>query len=308
MKKPKVIVITGPTASGKTAWAMELAKKYNGEIISADSQQVYKDFNIGTGKEGKLKRSSDPLKVHRIAKGIPQYLVDFVKPSEQFNVADFQKLCLKKLDQIIKSGKIPFIVGGTGLYIDAVCEGYLFQKESSKKKIAREKLEKLSLEELLNKLKKLDPKSVQKIDKKNKRRIIRALEVTINSGIPYSAQLKVKKLPYKFLKLGVFLPMAKLQARINRRVDEMIKAGLILETRKLLEKYPKSSPPFASLGYKEICEYLLEKYDIKEAVEIIKKNTWQFAKRQMTWFRKSPNLIWVKNIEEADRLIEKFLK
>ena len=308
MKKyPKVVVIGGPTASGKTGLALQLAKKYNGEIISADSQQVYKDFNIGTGKEGKLKRSKNALAVYRNADGVRQYLVDFVDPREQFNVVDFQKQCYQKIEQIIKLKKIPFIVGGTGLYIDAVSEGYIFPKIQDKPKITREQLEKKDLDELLVELKKLDPESLKQIDTKNKRRVIRALEMTINSGKPFSSQQKMKKPPYYFLKLAIDLPVEKLRARINRRVDNMINKGLAMEVRSLLEKYSKESIPFNSIGYKEVIGYLQGKYDINEVAQQIKTNSWQLATRQMTWFRKSPKIRWVQNIEQADKLIHEFL-
>jgi len=304
---PKIIVIGGPTASGKTAIALDLAKKYNGEIISADSQQVYKDFNIGTGKEGKLKKSKDILQIYRNVNGIKQYLLDFIDPREQFSVVDFQNICFEKIKEIIKSGKIPFIVGGTGLYIDAVCEGYVFSKSQDKPKITREQLEKKSLEELLAELRKLDPKSLKLIDVKNKRRVIRALEVTINSGKPFSIQQKAQKPPYYFLKLAIDISDEKLKARIDRRVDEMINYGLVMEVRNLLKKYPKESTPFNGIGYKEVIGYTQGKYDINEVAQKIKINSWQLATRQMTWFRKSPKIRWVQNIEQADKYIKEFL-
>ncbi|MFH1749553.1 MAG: tRNA (adenosine(37)-N6)-dimethylallyltransferase MiaA [bacterium] len=305
---PKIVVIAGPTASGKTSMALDLAKKYNSEIISADSQQVYKYFNIGTGKEGNLKLNKDILKIYRNAKGVRQYLVDFVNPVQQFNVVNFQNLCYQKIEQIIKSGKTPFIVGGTGLYIDAVCEGYVFPKIQDKLKITRERLEKKNLDELLFELKKLDPESLKNIDIKNKRRVIHALELTINSGKPFSAQQKTKKPPYHFLKLAIDITAEKLKARINRRVDNMIGDGLAMEIRSLLEKYSKDCTPFNSIGYKEVTGYLQGKYDINEVAEQIKTNSWQLATRQMTWFRKSQKIRWVQNLEQADKLIKDFLK
>ncbi|MFC1656747.1 tRNA (adenosine(37)-N6)-dimethylallyltransferase MiaA [Patescibacteria group bacterium] len=304
---PKIIVIAGPTASGKTSMALDLAKKYNGEIISADSQQVYKYFNIGTGKEGNLKTNKDKLKIYRNAKGVRQYLVDFVDPVQQFNVVDFQNLCYQKIEQVIKSGKTPFLVGGTGLYIDAVCEGYEFSKSINKPKITRSELEKKDLDKLLVELKRLDPESFKNIDTKNKRRVIRALDLTINSGKPFSAQQKNKKPPYHFLKLAIDLPAEKLKARINRRVDDMIGNGLAMEVRSLLEKYSKDYTPFNSIGYKEVAGYLQGKYDINEVAQQIKINSWQLATRQMTWFRKSQKIRWVQNLEQADKLIKDFL-
>ncbi len=304
---PKIVVIAGPTASGKTSMALDLAKKHNGEIISSDSQQVYKYFNIGTGKEGNLKLNKDILKIYRNSSGVRQYLLDFLDPDQKFSVAEYQKLCYQKIEQIVKSGKVPFIVGGTGLYIDAVCEGYIFSQISEKPKITREELEKKDLSDLLIKLRKLDPKSFDKIDIKNKRRVIRALELTINTGKPFSEQQKIKKPPYHFLKLSIDLSTEKLKARIDRRVDNMINSGLVMEVRDLLKKYPKESTPFNGIGYKEIIRYLQGKYDIKEVAEEIKISTWQYATRQMTWFRKSSKIRWIQEMVQADKLIKDFL-
>jgi tRNA dimethylallyltransferase len=307
MNLPKAIAIVGPTASGKTEWALKLAQKYNGTIISADSQQVYKGFDIGTAKVGKLIESKNILEIYRKHNDVAQYLIDIADPGEQFSVADFQKLALTKLEQISAEQKIPFLVGGSGLYVDSVCEGYEFLRESWEIKVTRADLEKLSTKELVELLVKHDPVSAKKIDQKNTRRIIRALEVTLNSGVPYSAQLRTQKPPYEFLKIGIGLPKPILNARISNRINEMIRQGLVREVRALLEKYPPESPAFSSVGYREIIGYIGRKYDIKEAALLLITDTQKLVKKQMTWFRKSPNIVWVEKFEKADQLIDKFL-
>lgn len=305
--KPKVIVVLGPTASGKTNLAVKLCQKFNGEIVSADSQQVYKDFDIGTAKEGKLCDSKNPLKVCRKTDDICQYLVDFVEPKQQFNLAEYQKLAYQKLDQIGESGKIPFLVGGTGLYIEAVTEGYVLTKKSTKKKVSRGELEKKTIDELLTQIKKLDPLTAKKIDRKNKRRIIRALEVTLLTGVPFSKQ-KTKQIPvYSFLKIGIKKEKEELLDRIKQRTKKMLEDGLIEETEKIVERFGKKLPALQSIGYKEVVSYLLGEYDKKELEARIIQNTKKYVKRQLTWFKRDKEIVWIKGYKEAERKIKKFL-
>jgi tRNA dimethylallyltransferase len=279
----KIIVILGPTASGKSELAVKIALQLGSrqaEIISADSRQIYKELNIGTGKI-----------TEKEMKGVPHHLLDVASPKRIFTVAQYQKLAKKALKDIIRRGKIPIICGGTGLYIDALIYDLKFPKVPPQKKL-RVKLEMLELPKLLELLKKLDPERYEVIDRKNKRRIIRAIEIAKVLG----KAPKIKKTsPYDVLRIGVSVSKEKLEKRINQRVDKMIKIGLIEETKRLLKKYPANLPVFNTLGYKEIIEYLRGRTSLPEAISLIRKNTYQYAKRQMTWFRRYPGVNWIKN-------------
>lgn len=307
MSRPKIVVILGPTASGKTALAVSLCKKFSGEVISADSQQVYKYFNLGTAKEGKLIESDDPLGVCRKVNNIPQYLVDFVEPNKQFNLADYQSLAYKKINQIIKSGRIPFLVGGTGLYIEAVTEGYVLEKEPRDTSKIRQDLEKKSTEELFKKLQKLDPESAKNINSNNKRRIVRALEVTILSGIPFSKQKAKTPPPYQFLKLGISKPKDELLESIKKRTKNMLNSGLIEETQEIIKKFGHDLPALASIGYREVDSYLKGEYDKEELADLIVSSTRRYVGRQLTWFKRDKEIIWIKGYGEAEKQIKGFL-
>jgi len=326
-KRPKIIVILGPTASGKSELAVKLAQKFNGEIISADSRQVYKGLNIGSGKvpnelanlsrinlvnpsrifatlaKDSRDNISDSFAKQYIYKGIPHHLLDVASPKRTFTIAQYQKLAKKALQKILKKGKIPIICGGTGFYIDALIYDYRFPEVAPQPKL-RKQLEKKSAEELFKQLKKLDPERAANIDPYNKRRLIRAIETTKTLGkIP-----GIKKaLRYNFLKIGISIPKERLKNRIFRRVDKMVKLGFINETKKLLKKYSADLPAFDAIGYREIIDYLQGKISLPRVVPLIKKNTWQYTKRQMTWFKRDKEIIWVKNYQEAVILIKKFL-
>jgi tRNA dimethylallyltransferase len=301
----KIIVILGPTASGKSELAVKLAKKFNGEIISADSRQVYKGLNIGAGKVPRDKNSKSQIqKQPYFYKGIRHYLLDVASQKRTFTVTRYQKLAKKALKDIIKRGKIPIVCGGTGLYIDALIYDLKFPKAPPQKKL-RVKLEMLELPKLLELLKKLDPERYEVIDKKNKRRIIRAIEIAKTLG----KAPKIKKIsPYDVLKIGVSVSKEKLKKRINQRVDKMIKSGLMQETKRLFKKYPADLPVFNTIGYKEIIEYLRGKISLPEAISLIKKNTYQYAKRQMTWFRRYPDVNWIKKQSEAINPVKNFIE
>lgn len=287
----KVIAIVGPTGSGKTFWAKILATKFNGKIISADSRQIYKGMDIGTAKD----------------KSFHQDLVDILTPDKPYSVADFQKSANHLINLYLSAKNLPMLAGGTGLYLEAVLYGYVLPdlKEQSLK--LRKKLEKIPVEELFEKLKKFDPQSALKIDPKNKRRIIRALEVSILSQKTFSAQQRKKSL-YDSLIIGIKTDRETLYSKIDARIDQMIKNGLVEEVRNLLDKYPPDSPAFNSIGYKEIIDYLKNKQTLKEAIEKIKFNTHAYVRRQETWFRRDKNIHWVKDIKAAERLIKNFLK
>jgi tRNA dimethylallyltransferase len=291
-KSPKILVIVGPTASGKTSLAKKIAKNFNCELISADSRQIYKEMDIGTAKD----------------KSAEQFLIDIIEPDKQFSVAEFQEMATKKIKEIIARGHLPIIVGGTGLYIDALIYGYILPPIKKESIELRQKLEKLSTEQLIKKLKKIDPESADKIDTKNKRRIFRALEVSILNQRPFSKLKKKTKSPFDFLTIGIDVARKKLYQKIDQRVDEMVKNGLVGEVKSISGKYGKNAYGLNTICYKEIIEYLDGKIGLEEAIQKIKNNTHSYARRQLTWFRKNKDINWIRNFAQTKILIEKFLK
>lgn len=298
---PKIIAIVGPTASGKTSLSLSLAKIFNGEIINADSRQVYKEMDIGTAKPVKDKKKKNYYVV-----GIRHHLVDIVSPGQEFTLAHYKEQAFTAIDDIIKRGKLPIIVGGTGLYVKAIIENYDIPAVPPNLAL-RAKLNKKSLPELAMMLMKHNPESAKKIDLNNPRRVMRALEVIL-SGNKFG--LKEKKLParYQVLQLGIDLPREELYRRINERVDEQIDSGLLLEVKKLSKKYSWILPAMSGIGYKQIGFYLRNELTLPEAVEMIKRDSRRYAKRQATWFRKEKNIKWIKSEYQAKKLVGKFIK
>lgn len=295
-KKLKIIVIVGPTSSGKTNLSLKLAKKFNGIIISADSRQIYKELDIATAKTTKNQQQ-----------GIPHYMIDIINPDDDFNVQLYQDTVYNFLNSISnkKRGKttLPFIVGGTGLYIRSIVDGYKMPRVKPDKTL-RAKLEKLSIDKLAEKLKKLDPKT--KVDLKNKRRIIRAIEVVLALGKTVS---QVEKPNFEFLQIGISLPIKELYERTEKKVDQMYEEGLVKETKKLIDKeYDFNSPALSSLGYKHIRDYLKHRITLKKALELMKRDTKKYVKRQLTWFKKDKQIHWIKNYKEAEKLIQDFIR
>jgi len=244
-------------------------------------------------------------------------MIDIVKPDQGFTVVDYQKKVYSILDSRflpagrqgkIQDSKLPFLVGGTGLYISSIIDGLKIPHVPPDKTL-RKKLNKFSVQKLFLKLKKLDPKLAETIDKKNKRRLIRALEVCIKTGRPMSAQIKKELLPFDVLEIGIELPKRQLHKQIDKRVDQMIRKGLVEEVKKLHQKgYSWSLPSMSGVGYKEIGLYLQGKISLDEAIKLIKLHTRQYAKRQMTWFKRDGRIKWVKNKKEAEKLTKEFLK
>ena len=290
----KLIVILGPTASGKSDLAVKLAKKFNGEIVSADSRQVYKRMNIGTGKITKKEM-----------KGIPHHLLDIVSAKKRFSAAQYQKLAIKTIKKILEKEKIPFLVGGSPFYIYSIVEGWQFPKLKSNWKLRR-KLEKKSVEELFKMLKKLDAQRAKTIDKKNKRRLIRAIEIAKKLG----KVSKLKKNPqFKCLFLGIEKSKKELKNLIEKRLLKRIKKGLINEVKKL-KKQGLSWKRLESFGleYKWISYYLQKKINEQEMIFKLQKDIEHFAKRQITWFKKDKRIIWLSSFKLAKKLIKKFLE
>jgi len=307
-----LIVILGPTASGKSSLAINLAKKYQGEIICADSRTIYKGLKIGTASPisqiSNLKSQISKWGRVYIINDIPHHLLHFVSSIEVFTVAQFQKMAYEIIDDILGHGKIPFLVGGTGLYIDTVTKGLKIPRVAPNFAL-REKLEKLSNKQLTAKLKMLDRPTAEKIDTKNKRRLIRALEVCTVTGQPFSKFQKSKKPKYNILKIGIKLPQEKLNKRIDERVDLMIKTGLVEEIKKLMDEGCRlNTPAMSGLGYKQIADYYINKNKtLGDVILDIKLKTRQYAKRQMTWFRRDKETVWIKDKKEAENKIKNFL-
>ena len=302
--KAKVIVICGPTASGKTALSIELAKKIDGELISCDSMQIYKDMNIGTAKVTKSEMQ-----------GIKHYLVDFVSPDTRYSEADYKTDAEKAIENIISKGKIPIIVGGTGLYVDSLIYGIEYPEikfdEEYRKKLEKEAEE--GLENLYNKAKEIDEQAIQKISKTDKKRILRVLEIYHATGKTKTEQeiiSRQKEPEYDYKVYGLLWDRQKLYDRINLRVDIMIEQGLIEEVKTILKKYSKFPTAMQGLGYKEVVQYLNKEITKEEMIEKIKQESRRYAKRQLTWFRKNKQTIWIDglaNLEDNINIIEKEL-
>lgn len=298
---PKIIVIVGPTASGKTALSLALAKKYNGEIVSADSRQVYRGMDIGTAKVPKDNNDGEYF-----VQGVRHHLIDIVNPDEEFALAHYKKLAFEAIDDILSRGKLPIIVGGTGLYVWAIVDN-LDIPAVAPNLAWRAEWTKKSLPELVSALKKADPLSAEKIDLKNPRRVLRALEVALSSSEPFIKKQKKFAPKYDALQIGLNVERDELINRINTRVDEQIKDGLVNEVTVLAKKYPGILPAMSGIGYKQIGYYLRGEMSLDEAKEEIKKATRQYAKRQMTWFRRDKRIQWVNTFEEADLSVKNFL-
>ncbi len=304
--KKTVYVIGGPTASGKSALAIALAKKIDGEIISADSMQIYKDMNIGTAKV-----------TQEEMQGIKHYMIDFVSPETRYSVSNFKKDAENAIEEIIEHGKTPIIVGGTGLYIDSLIYGIEFQDEEIDTEY-REKLneiaEKDGLETLFEEACKIDPEAMKKISINDKKRIIRVLEIFNKTGktkTQVEIESRKNKPKYNYKMYAITMDREKLYNRIEKRVDKMIEEGLIEEVQNILNKYANMPTAMQGLGYKEVVEYLENKVTRDEMIEKIKKETRHYAKRQLTWFRKNKETVWLdgeKTAEENIRIILKIRK
>ena len=302
MKKP-LIVLTGPTAAGKTELSIALAKKLNGAIISADSMQVYKYMNIGSAK----------IRPEEM-QGVRHYLVDVLDPREEFHVARFQQMAKEAMDEIYRNGQLPIVVGGTGFYIQALLKDIDFD-ESSGELPCRKELEETARREggavLYERLKQVDPESAEAIHPNNVKRVIRALEFYQETGQPISLhnkEQKEKQPPYTYAYFVLNDDRARLYERIDRRVDRMVEQGLVEEVRWLKEHgYDRSLISMQGLGYKELFPYLDGTCSLEEAVEIIKRDTRHFAKRQITWFKREPDVIWL-NQQEFGYDKQKILK
>ncbi len=298
----KIIILTGPTATGKSDLSLKIADEFNCEIVNSDSMQVYKYFDIGTAKPSK-----------EIIQKYPHHLLSYVEPDDNsYSAMKFVEDADNKIEEITKKGKIPLIVGGTGLYIKCLLFG-IFEEENEKINF-REKLKNIAenygYDYISTKLKLIDFKAWEKINKNDLYRIVRALDYYYRTGKLISAEREKHKFSqkrYDYIKIAIKFDREKLYEKINKRVDKMIEMGLIEETEDLIKKGYSNSRPMQGIGYREIKQYLEGKLRKKQAIELIKQNTRKYAKRQITWFKKESDINWINNFENAKEKIEKFL-
>jgi len=300
-----IIVIVGPTCSGKTALGLKLAQIVTSEIISADSRQFYRYLNIGTAKPS----------IENIQK-IPHHLIDFLDPSENYDVSLFEKDAEKIIDQIHNRNKIPIVVGGSGLYLKALIDGIFDAagKDEQYRKELNQKRKEIGNEFLYEELKKVDPRTASKMLPQNWKRVMRALEVYHTTGVPiwkhHENQSSKKQKDNTFNQFGLNWERSILYNNIDTRVDEMIDNGLVDEVKNLLNNgYTKNLNSLNTVGYKEIIQYLSGEFSVERAIELIKRNTRHYAKRQMTWFRKDKRISWfdIADLSELDNIADKII-
>ncbi len=303
MDKPKVIVICGPTASGKTSLGVELAKQINGEVISCDSMQIYKDLKIGTAKPDENEMQ-----------GIKHHMIDFVPPNKRYSVAQFKKDAENSIKQVLEKGKHPILVGGTGLYINSLIYGIEYQDTKIDYEY-RDSLEKIvdkqGLEVLYKQALKIDPIAIKKISSNDKKRIMRILEIYHETGKTKTEQeieSRSKEIEYDYKVFAINMDREKLYDRINKRVDKMIEQGLIEEVKEIMKKYNEFPTAMQGLGYKEVVDYINDKYTKDELIEKIKMETRRYAKRQLTWFRKNNDTIWLNGLDDIQNNINIILE
>jgi tRNA dimethylallyltransferase len=302
------IAIIGPTASGKSRLGISLAERFHGEVVGCDALQIYRHMDIGTGKVTGPERQR-----------VPHHMLDLLDPTEEFSAGAYQSLARKRLDEIRDRGCIPFVVGGTGFYLRALLEG-LFDGparteslRSRMRKIVRHK----GPEVLYRALERIDPESASRISEADGERIIRAYEVYLTTGQPMSWWQKQPRNTlqgYRWLKIGIEMPRESLYEKINRRVEEMFRSGFPEEVKTLLKMFPRSSPAFKAIGYRQIVAHFEGEQSLEQAVEDTKMESRRYAKRQMTWFRRDPDIHWIEKrgeagdiLIQAGMLVEEFL-
>lgn len=311
-KKNKIIVILGPTASGKSDVAIKLAKKFDGEIISADSRQVYRGMDIGSGKVtrdfsgGKKQVANGKEDNIYISEGIAHYLIDVADPNEDFNVSHFKKLAKEAIEKILQKGKLPIICGGTGFWIKSIVDNAEFPKVKPNKTL-REKLNKKTAEELFQMLAKLDSKRAESIDPKNKVRLIRAIEIAEKLGKVPDIEDKTPDTRYQFLQIGISVPREALNEKIKKRLDARFDEGMAREIENLY-KAGVSWVRLESFGleYRWISKYLQGKVSLDEMKQRLYYDIIHYAKRQMTWFKKDKRILWLKDYEEIEKAVALF--
>ena len=296
----RVIVIVGPTASGKTALTVELAKRIDGEVISCDSMQIYRNMSIGTAKP-----SAEEMD------GVPHYLIDFVSPDVRYSVADFKRDAEEKIRFVLDRGKVPILCGGTGLYVDSLVYGIDYPEiefdQGYRDELMAVADSEDGLERLYGMAMKIDPDAVLKISRNDKKRITRVLELYRATGktkteLERESRKNGVKYDYRIFAIG--MDREKLYDRINKRVDLMIEQGLVDEVKEIVKKYDKFPTAMQGLGYKEVVEYFDKKLTMDEMIQKIKQETRRYAKRQLTWFRKNKSIVWIDGLDDREKNLE----
>ncbi len=307
-KLPSLIAIVGPTASGKTGLALALAKRFDGALINADSRQLYRGMDIATNKFGEeivIQKTVGEETVYFID-GVPAHLLDLIAPDQSFSLAQYKALAVKKIQEVQAEGYFPILVGGTGLYVSAVVDNLDIPLAPPDPGL-RARLEKESSSDLFAQLVKVDPPSAASIGPGNKRKLIRALEVYRTCGQPFSSLRKKGEPLFDILQLGIHTERDELYRKIDQRVEKMVKSGLIEETERLLRDYAPSLPSMSAVGYREIGYFLRSEMELGDAVQQIKFHTHQYARRQLTWFKRDQRIHWVKDYTEAEKLVSDFI-
>jgi len=297
--KPKIIVILGPTASGKSSLAVQIAKVFNGEVVSADSRQIYQELNIGSNKTTLEEQD-----------GIKHYLIDIVKPDQDYSLHDWQQTAFHTIEEINKHHKLPIICGGTGLYLSSILQNYQLPKTDL---TLRKELEQYSLAQLIKQLEISDPEILVTIDTSNKVRVLRALEYVLAFNESLKTNQKSSDCRFDYLIFGIDPKRESLYKKIDQRVDQMIDLGLVTEVKNVYQKYPdKNLTALSGIGYREIIKHLDKELTLEQAVDLIKKNTRNYAKRQLTWFRRMEKqgikIHWNLAFTELEKEINNFLK
>jgi tRNA dimethylallyltransferase len=297
---PKILAIVGPTASGKTTLGIALAKKLNGEIVSADSRQIYRGMDIGTAKPTAIEQCE-----------IPHHLINICDPTRNYTVTDYETDAVAAIHEILSRGKLPIIVGGTGLYIKSVVENLDIPKVKANPALRAQIEESIrikGLESVFKELLERDPDAEGIVDPKNPRRVVRALEVAITTGEPFTTQRQKRPPLFETLTIGLNPPLEILRERIITRIDQMMRDNFENEVRTLVKKYGAGAPALNAIGYRELVEYLVGNSSLENAIALIKTNTVRYAKRQLTWFRKDKTVQWMNgDSAEAIPLVKDFL-
>lgn len=300
------MAVVGPTASGKTSLGIELAREFDGEIVSADSRQLYRGTSVCTDiPEGKW-RKIDGRNAYTVRK-VPHYLMNSDSPAKPVSLAEYRRRAVWRLKEIASRGKLPILVGGSGLYVKAVVDNYDIPSVPADH-AWRDSIAEKSTEELYERLNDLDPDYADRISPNNRRYIIRALEVAEKTGKTFSQLQQASDPLFDWLQLGVSSPRDVLYRKIDNRMDQMVDAGLLQETRRLAQKYGWDAHIMSSLGYNQLKRHLVGDLDLEQALELMKKETRHYAKRQLTWLRRDKRIKWVENAVEAKKTVRKWLE
>ena len=303
---PKIVTILGPTGSGKSALALHLSKIFNGEVVIADSRQVYKYFSIGTNKDKGVWKKVDGVNRY-VVDGVIHHLIDYVDPKKTHSLYNFQTDAKIAIEDIISRGKLPIVSGGTGMYLRSLTDNWEITEAKASGEL-RKYLESKSNIELINEIKSISSKKIKELDIFNKRRLARVLEVFYQTGELLSKKPKSAKPEYSFLKLGVYIEREKLFEKINSRVDLMMGEGLLEEVKMLSKKYDDKIPVFSSIGYRELRAHIKGETSLDEAVELMKRSTRRYARKQLTWWRREHDIKLINSTDEAVNQVTSFLK